>query len=135
MAASSAIGSTPAGAPPSFETVRYESVQAGIARIVMDRPQAGNAERFGMVNQVVPRAGLADAALAMAARIAAKPSFALKMTKEAVNRSVDAMGQASAIDHVFGLHQLCHAHNMARFGLLVDPAGLPPAIAKKAAGD
>lgn len=100
-----------------------------------DTWSARDAERFGMVNQVVPRAELAGAALAMAARIAAKPSFALKMTKEAVNRSVDAMGQASAIDQVFGLHQLCHAHNMARFGLLVDPAGLPTAVANKAAGD
>ena len=68
----------------------------------------------------------------MARKIAAKPAFALKMTKEAVNRSVDAMGQASAIDQVFGLHQLCHAHNMQLHGMLIDPAGMPGAVAPKA---
>ena len=36
--------------------------------------------------------------LALAQKIAAKPSFALKLTKEAVNRSVDVMGQPAAIE-------------------------------------
>ncbi|MGD9943227.1 MAG: enoyl-CoA hydratase, partial [Burkholderiaceae bacterium] len=93
-----------------------------------DTWSAHDAERFGMVNRIFPRAALADGVLAIARRIASKPSFALKMAKEAVNRSVDAMGQQVAIDQSFGLHQLCHAHNLLRFGQRVDPSGLPPAL-------
>ena len=65
-------------------------------------------------------------------RIAAKPSFALKLTKEAVNRSVDVMGQPAAIEQAFALHQLCHAHNLQEFGMVVDPAGLHPSVRKSA---
>jgi hypothetical protein len=54
------------------------------------------------------------------------------MSKEAVNRSVDVMGQPAAIDQAFGLHQLCHAHNLQEFGMVVDPAGLHPSIKKTA---
>ncbi len=92
---------------------------------------ARQAEGLGMVNRVVPRAELADQALAMAERIAAKPLFALKMTKEAVNQSQDAMGRQTAMLQAFSLHQLCHSHNMQRFGIAVDPAGLPDAIRER----
>lgn len=46
---------------------------------------AEEARQLGMVNQIVPRDRLADAALAMAAKITKKSLFALKLTKEAVN--------------------------------------------------
>ena len=59
-------------------------------------------------------------------------SFALKLTKEAVNRSVDVMGQPAAIEQAFALHQLCHAHNLQEFGMVVDPAGLHPSVRKPA---
>ena len=68
----------------------------------------------------------------LAEKIAAKPSFALKLTKEAVNRSVDVMGQPAAIEQAFALHQLCHAHNLQEFGMVVDPAGLHPSVRKSA---
>ena len=61
-----------------------------------------------------------------------KPSFALKLTKEAVNRSVDVMGQPAAIEQAFALHQLCHAHNLQEFGMVVDPSGLHPSVRKPA---
>lgn len=93
-----------------------------------DTWSAKEAHQLGMVNQVVPAAELQSYALAMAKRIAEKPAFALKMTKEAVNRAMDATGQQSAIDQAFGLHQLCHAHNMQQFGIVVDPAGLHPSF-------
>ena len=83
-----------------------------------------------MVNHVVPRPELPSFVMALAQRIAAKPSFALKLTKEAVNRSVDVMGQPAAIDQAFALHQLCHAHNLQEFGMAVDPAGLHPSVRK-----
>jgi enoyl-CoA hydratase len=93
---------------------------------------AAEAHRLGMVNHVVPRPELSSFVLALAQRIAAKPAFALKLTKEAVNRSVDVMGQPAAIDQAFALHQLCHAHNLQEFGMVVDPAGLHPSVRKPA---
>ena len=96
-----------------------------------DSWSAREAESFGMVNRVYPREALAQSVMEMARKIAAKPSFALKMTKEAVNRSVDLMGQQSGIDQAFGLHQLCHAHNMLQFGTGIDPMGMPGAVANK----
>jgi len=93
---------------------------------------ADEAHRLGMVNHVVSRGDLSSFTLALARRIAAKPAFALKLTKEAVNRSVDVMGQPAAIDQAFALHQLCHAHNLQEFGMVVDPAGLHPSVRKAA---
>ncbi len=95
-----------------------------------DAWSADEAHRLGMVNHVVPREWLVPFTLDLAKRIAAKPSFALKMAKEAVNHTVDTMGQQQAIDQAFALHQLCHAHNLQEFGSIVDPAGLPPAVRK-----
>jgi enoyl-CoA hydratase len=85
-----------------------------------------------MVNHVVPRPELSAFVMTLAGRIASKPAFALKLTKEAVNRSVDVMGQPAAIDQAFALHQLCHAHNLQEFGMVVDPAGLHPSVRKSA---
>jgi enoyl-CoA hydratase len=98
-----------------------------------DSWSAREAESFGMVNRVYPRETLAESVLEMARKIAAKPAFALKMTKEAVNRSVDIMGQQAAIDQTFGLHHLCHAHNMLKFGTTIDPGGMPSTVAGKPA--
>ena len=97
-----------------------------------DSWSADEAHRLGMVNHVVPDAELTGFVLAMAQKIAAKPAFALKLTKEAVNRSVDIMGQPAAIDQAFALHQLCHAHNLQEFGMVVDPAGLHPSVKQQA---
>ena len=96
-----------------------------------DSWSAQDGYQLGMVNHVVPAAELSAFTLALAQRIAAKPSFALKMTKEAVNRSVDIQGQPAAIDQAFALHQLCHAHNLQEFGMIVDPSGLHPSVRKQ----
>lgn len=96
-----------------------------------DSWSAQDAHQLGMVNHVVPASELSDFTLQLALRIAAKPAFALKMTKEAVNRSVDIMGQPAAIDQAFALHQLCHAHNLQEFGMIVDPSGLHPSVRKQ----
>jgi len=93
-----------------------------------DALSAQDALRLGMVNQVVPRAELDSTVLAMAGRIAAKPAFALAMAKQAVNQTLDIMGQQSSIDAAFGLHHLCHAHNKEVFGTVVDPGGVPAAV-------
>jgi enoyl-CoA hydratase len=97
-----------------------------------DSWSAQEAHRLGMVNHVVPADRLKEFTLQLARRIAAKPAFALKMTKEAVNRAIDVTGQPAAIDQAFALHQLCHAHNLQEFGMAVDPSGLHPSVRKTA---
>jgi len=89
---------------------------------------AQEARSFGMVNHVVARDRLAGFTLELAGKIAAKPTFAVKTVKEAINRTLDIQGQNSAIEQAFGLHHLCHAHNMMKFGVIVDPSGLHPSV-------
>jgi enoyl-CoA hydratase len=80
---------------------------------------AQEAAATGFVNRVVPRAELEASTLNMASVIAAKPRFALKMAKEAINAAHDAMGRPQAMSTIFALHQLCHSHNMQVYGLPV----------------
>lgn len=86
---------------------------------------AEEAHRLGMVNHVVPRAELEDFTLEMAKKIAQKPAFALKLTKEAINKTLDIQGQANAIDAAFSLHHLCHNQNFRKFGYGMDTSNLP----------
>ncbi len=86
---------------------------------------AEEAHRLGMVNHVVPRAELEDFALDMAKKIAQKPAFALKLAKEAVNKTLDIQGQTNAIDAAFSLHHLCHTQNFRVFGYGMDTSNLP----------
>jgi enoyl-CoA hydratase len=81
--------------------------------------------RLGMVNHVVPDADLSDFTLALAEKIAAKPSFALKLAKEAINKTLDIQGQANAIDAAFSLHHICHSQNNRLFGSNMDPTNVP----------
>jgi enoyl-CoA hydratase len=92
-----------------------------------DEIKADDALRLGMVNQVVPRAELMNATLAMARKIAAKSRFALKLTKLAANGVQDAQGRQVALRNAFHLHQLAHTHNLKVFDMLLDPSGLPEA--------
>ncbi|CAD5106175.1 enoyl-CoA hydratase [Zestomonas carbonaria] len=85
---------------------------------------AREAHRLGMVNHVVANERLAEFTLELAANIARKPMFALKMVKEALNAAQDAQGRVSAMQTAFALHQVCHSHNLIKYGLLVDPSGL-----------
>ena len=89
---------------------------------------ADEAYRLGMVNHVVPRAEMMDFVVAMAAKIATKPMFALRTTKEAVNKAQDAAGFQQQMATAFALHQLCHSHNMQVHNMAVDPGGLAPSV-------
>lgn len=93
---------------------------------------AEEARQLGMVNQVVPRDELEDYCLKLASKIAAKPLFALKMAKEAVNAAQDAQGRITAMQTAFVYHQLTHSHNMQVHGLPIDPSGLDPAVREMA---
>jgi enoyl-CoA hydratase len=98
-----------------------------------DTWSAQEAWRLGMVNHVVPAADLAESALALARRIANKPSFALKAAKQSVNAALDAQGQQLALDMAFQIHHLAHYHNRVMTGgLLVDPNVMPKMFKRKA---
>jgi enoyl-CoA hydratase len=92
---------------------------------------AREAEVRGMVNRVVPAESLEAETLALARRIAGKPSFALKMIKELCNDAQDLAGRRQAVNHAFAMHQLAHAHNQVKFGVHADPNGMPPALREK----
>jgi enoyl-CoA hydratase len=87
---------------------------------------AADAHRLGMVNHVVPPAELRSFTMTMAARIAQRPGFALKLAKESVNQALDAQGQFTALRAAFSLQHLAHAHNRVRFGIPVDPGPKKP---------
>jgi len=91
---------------------------------------AAEAHRLGMINHVVARDQLQDAALEMAKKIAKKSLFALKLAKESVNAMEDVQGRLAAMQTSFALHQLAHTHNLKLFNMLLDPSGLPAETAK-----
>ncbi len=62
-----------------------------------DRVSAAEVQAMGLVNRVVPAAGLLDEALGLAQRIAANDARAVRMTKQAINRSLDIAGMRQAM--------------------------------------
>jgi enoyl-CoA hydratase len=84
---------------------------------------AAEAHRVGMVNRVVPPAELERETLALAAQVAARPPFALRLAKASCNRAQDAQGLQQAMDTAFAHHSTGHANCLARYGQLMDPEG------------
>ena len=62
-----------------------------------DRVSAAEVQAMGLVNRVVPAASLLDEALAIAQRIAANDAHAVRLTKQAINRSLDIGGMRQAM--------------------------------------
>jgi enoyl-CoA hydratase len=91
------------------------------------RMGATEAQRIGMVNRVVPRAELEAATTALAEEIAAAPPFALKLTKQSLNRTADIQGFRNAVLAHFDTHQLAHATEEFR---QMRERGLASAIAR-----
>lgn len=87
---------------------------------------AEEAKQLGMVNHVVPLADLHDFTLALAARIAKRPSFALKLAKESVNQMLEAQGQYTAFRSAFMIQHLAHAHNRVKYGVPAEPPQARP---------
>ena len=81
-----------------------------------ERMPAQRAYDLGMVNRVVPREELLPHALTVAEKLAAKPRFALSLAKQACNHVDDLQGKRSAMEGVFAMHHLAHAHNRATTG-------------------
>ena len=72
------------------------------------RLPAQRAYEIGMVNRVVPRAELDDAAMALAQHIAKAPPFSMQLLKKSLNRSMEVQGLKEALSAHFDLHQLSH---------------------------
>lgn len=71
---------------------------------------AAEAQAAGMVNRVVPRKELEAETLAFARLIADKPSFALKLAKDAINAAFHAQGFENVQRAAFNAHHLAHTH-------------------------
>ena len=86
---------------------------------------AAECRDLGMVNHVVPRAALHEFTLGIAREIADRPVMGTKLAKSAVNQSLDAQGQWTALQAAFALHHVGHAHARVMFdGLPFDPSGI-----------
>ncbi len=66
---------------------------------------AAEAERYGLVNRVVPRASLATAARELAEQVALVPPLTAEAVKASINHMVDLMGQRESWRYHFMLHQ------------------------------
>ncbi len=62
-----------------------------------DRVSAAEMQAMGLVNPVVPAAALLDETIALAQRIAANDTQAVRLTKQAINRSLDIGGMRQAL--------------------------------------
>jgi len=83
------------------------------------RMPAQRAYDFGMVNRLVPREQLRAEVETIAAEIAKRPRFGLALTKQAINLVEELRGKRTAMDGVFHMHHLAHAHNQLTSGSLV----------------
>jgi enoyl-CoA hydratase len=62
-----------------------------------DRATAAQMQAIGLVNTVVPAARVLDEAIQLAGRIAANDTQAVRLTKRAINRSLDIGGMRTAL--------------------------------------
>jgi len=84
---------------------------------------ATDAQAAGMVNRVVGRDRLESETLAFARSIADKPSFALKLAKDAINAAFHAQGFENVQRAAFNAHHLAHTHyRLHQNGSFIDTA-------------
>ncbi len=72
---------------------------------------AEEALRLGMVNHVVEAGELRAFTETLAEKIAARPAFALRLAKMAVNQALDAQGFWTAQQAAFNLQHVGHSHS------------------------
>jgi enoyl-CoA hydratase len=96
---------------------------------------AAEAERFGLVNRVVPRDELDAAVREMADKIALVPPVTAEAIKDTVNHTLDAMGQQESWRYHFMVHQFVSASATATGALSVRKEGGMDAVKKEQAGE
>ena len=84
-----------------------------------ERMPADRAYQLGMVNRVVARDELTAAVAAIAERLAKLPRMGVALAKKAFNMTEDLTGKRSAIDAVFHMHHLAHAHGQLTTGDII----------------
>ena len=89
---------------------------------------AQEAQRRGMVNQVVPREQLSARTLELAQEIAAKNPMTMRLVKLAMNFAQDQMGRKAAADFGFHLHQIGHMQALLANGVPIDVESMPAAM-------
>jgi enoyl-CoA hydratase len=70
-----------------------------------EKLDAETAERFGLVNKVVPRDELDTAVRAMAENVALVPPVTAEAIKDVINRTLDRQGQRDSWQYHFMVHQ------------------------------
>jgi enoyl-CoA hydratase len=101
-----------------------------------DRISAERAEEIGLVNRVVPADGLMDAAFAMAREIAANDPVAVRLTKKALNRSLDIAGMKKALREALEIDieiESTETPESREFNRILGTEGLKAALAWRAA--
>ena len=84
---------------------------------------AADAAAAGMVNRVVPRAELADAARALAETIALVPPVTAERIKDSVNHTYELMGKRQSWQYHFMAHHFTH-NTATALGMLADRQGM-----------
>ena len=92
---------------------------------------ATEAERYGLVNRVVPRAELADTTKQMAEQVALVPPLTAEAVKASINHMVDLMGQRDSWRYHFMLHQFVSNTPTALAKVEVRKAGGMDAVKKE----
>ena len=96
-----------------------------------DTINAVDAERFGLVNTVVPLEELEEAATQLALRVATAPLVVLKLTKIALTRAYEAMGLREAVHANMDISAILNAAvspEKTEFDKLVKNDGLKAAL-------
>ena len=100
-----------------------------------DRVSATEMQAMGLVARVVPAAQLVDEAVALAQRIAANDSQAVRLTKQAINRSLDIAGMRAALGEALETDVVIETHETAEsreFNEILKRDGAKAAIAWRA---
>lgn len=100
-----------------------------------DRATAAEMLSIGLVNRVVPAAAVLDEALELARRIAANDTQAVRLTKRAINRSLDIGGMRQALLAALDIDVEIETHETAEsreFNEILKRDGARAAIAWRA---
>ena len=101
-----------------------------------DRVPAAQALALGLVNQVVPTDRLRSSALELGHRIAANDPLAVKLTKQAINRSLDVAGMRQALLQALELDVIVETTETAQsreFNAILKRDGAKAALAWRSA--
>ena len=100
-----------------------------------DRVSAADMQAMGLVARVVPAGALLEEALALAQRIAANDAQAVRLTKQAINRSLDIGGMRQALLAALEIDVHIETHETAEsreFNEILQRDGAKAAIAWRA---